>query len=371
MLSCASCMASLTSIRSRAQQVHVRFPSTDSQPTPPTRRRRRRSLRYRLRALFSAAVHRSHSDVRYSQRARSRCCATPRSLRYLSARLLATLAAQMQTVAVGWQVYAITRDPLDLGLIGLVAVPAVRRADPARRPNRRSLRSPRASSCCATRPRRCCALLLLVFTLHGVASAWPVFAAMMLLGCARAFSMPSGQALLPNLVPPESSRAPSRLNSSVFQIATVCGSCVRRARLSCRTHRRLRTVAVLAASRGLVDAASRVPAHAAKRTREPASLGIRCCRDCASCGRRPIVLGAISLDLFAVLFGGATALLPIFAQRRSARRSDGLGLVTDCARHRRALVRDVARAASDRTSCRRVDVRRRRRVRRRDASCSA
>src|SRR5690349_13956317 len=101
-------------------------------------------------------------------------------VRYLSARLLATLAAQIQTVAVGWQVYEITRDPLDLGLIGLsqflpfvlLILPAGHFAD---RHDRRRI----VTLCYAT--ETLCAVLLLLFTLHEVTSPVPVFGAMILL----------------------------------------------------------------------------------------------------------------------------------------------------------------------------------------------
>jgi MFS family permease len=143
-------------------------------------------------------------------------------VRYLSARLLATLAAQIQTVAVGWQVYEITRDPLDLGLIGLsqflpfvvLILPAGQIAD---RYDRRRI----VMLCYAT--ETLCAMLLLLFTMFEITNPVPVFGAMTLLGCARAFSMPTGQALLPNLVPAEDFSRAVALNSSVFQISTIAG----------------------------------------------------------------------------------------------------------------------------------------------------
>ncbi|HEX6573074.1 MAG TPA: MFS transporter, partial [Steroidobacteraceae bacterium] len=123
----------------------------------------------------------------------------PDYTRYIAARFLGSLAVQMQTVAVGWQVYEVTRRPLDLGLIGLsqfvpfvlLILPAGHFAD--RRDRRRILVG------CYTL-MLACALLLLAFSWHGLTSAWPVFAAMTLFGVARAFAMPASQALLPNLV---------------------------------------------------------------------------------------------------------------------------------------------------------------------------
>jgi MFS family permease len=245
--------------------------------------------------------------------------------RFLSARLLATLAAQMQTVAVGWQIYAITRDPLDLGLIGLsqflpfvvLILPAGQVADHYDR--RRIL-----TGCYAV--EALCALLLLWFTIHSITSAWPVFAAMTLLGCARAFSMPSGQALLPNLVPREEFTRAVALNSSVFQIATVVGPAV--GGLLYLAGPRVVYSSVLALALISIALMLRVQSGGRSSTaeREPASLqtllsGLRFVRS------KPIVLGAISLDLFAVLFGGATALLPIFASDILHVGPSGLGLL--------------------------------------------
>jgi len=103
---------------------------------------------------------------------------------FLVGRLLATLAVQMQTVAVGWQVYSVTRDPLDLGLIGfsqfvpfiILILPAGQMAD--RRDRRRILTGCFAIECV-------CALGLLAFAVRGIDSAWPVFAVMFLFGLLR------------------------------------------------------------------------------------------------------------------------------------------------------------------------------------------
>lgn len=245
--------------------------------------------------------------------------------RFLSARLLATLAAQMQTVAVGWQIYAITRDPLDLGLIGLsqflpfvvLILPAGQVADQHDR--RRIL-----TACYAV--EALCAALLLWFTIESMTAAWPVFSAMTLLGCARAFSMPSGQALLPNLVPREDFTRAVALNSSVFQIATVVGPAM--GGLLYLAGPRIVYASVLALALISIVLMFRVRggARADDAVREPASLqtllsGLRFVRS------KPVVLGAISLDLFAVLFGGATALLPIFASDILHVGPGGLGLM--------------------------------------------
>lgn len=231
----------------------------------------------------------------------------------------------MQTVAVGWQIYAITRDPLDLGLIGLsqflpfvvLILPAGQVAD--QRDRRRIL-----TACYAV--EALCALLLLWFTIASVTVTWPVFAAMTLLGCARAFSMPSGQALLPNLVPREDFTRAVALNSSVFQIATVVGPAMGGLLYLAGPRIVYASVLTLALISIVLMFRVRGGARADNASREPATLqtllsGLRFVRS------KPIVLGAISLDLFAVLFGGATALLPIFASDILHVGPSGLGLM--------------------------------------------
>jgi MFS family permease len=245
--------------------------------------------------------------------------------RFLLARLLATLAAQMQTVAVGWQIYAITRNPLDLGLVGLsqflpfvvLILPAGQVADHHDR--RRIL-----TLCYVV--EAICALLLLLFTIKGISSALPVFGAMTLLGCARAFSMPSGQALLPNLVPREDFTRAVALNSSMFQIATVLGPALGGLLYLAGPRVAYASVLALAVIASLLMLRVRGGARTGDNAREPASLqtllsGLRFVRS------KPVVLGAISLDLFAVLFGGATALLPIYASDILRVGPSGLGFL--------------------------------------------
>ena len=143
-------------------------------------------------------------------------------IRYLIARCFGTLAVQMQTVAVGWQVYDITHDPLDLGLIGLsqflpfiiLILPAGHAADHYDR--RRIL-----TGCYLLNMSS--ALGLLAFSVLGIHAAGPIFSVMTLLGVTRAFAMPSAQALVPNLVRPELFAKATAVNSTVFQVCTIVG----------------------------------------------------------------------------------------------------------------------------------------------------
>jgi MFS family permease len=128
----------------------------------------------------------------------------------------------MQTVAVGWQVYDITHDPLDLGLIGLsqflpfiiLILPAGHAADHY---DRRKI----LTSCYLLNMSS--ALGLLAFSVLGIHAAGPIFAVMTLLGVTRAFAMPSAQALVPNLVRPELFAKATAVNSTVFQVCTIVG----------------------------------------------------------------------------------------------------------------------------------------------------
>jgi MFS family permease len=229
---------------------------------------------------------------------------------YLAARVLGTLAAQMLVVAVGWQVYALTRDPLDLGLIGLsqflpfivLILPAGHAAD---QHDRRRI----VAACFALQALG--ALLLVATTRAGMTDVWPVFAIMGLFGVARAFSMPAAQALLPNVVPVASYGHAVALNSSAMQVARIAGPALGGLLYFAGAQAVYAAVAVLLAAAFALMLAARVVGGAAPQ-RAPVSWQ-NLLSGLAFVRSRPVVLGAISMDLFAVLFGGATALLPAYA----------------------------------------------------------
>ena len=141
---------------------------------------------------------------------------------YLFARTLGTLAVQMQNVAIGWQVYSMTGNLFDLGLIGLaqfapfllLILIAGHAAD---RYDRRNLIA------IALAAQLLCGLTLLAFTMAGLSTVWPVFAVLVLFGSARAFMGPATQAILVNLVPPESFSKAVALSSSSFHVAVILG----------------------------------------------------------------------------------------------------------------------------------------------------
>ena len=242
---------------------------------------------------------------------------------YLSSRFLGTLAVQMQSVAVGWQVYQITHSLFDLGLIGLAQfapflVLILWAGHVADTHNRRNI----VIACQAT--QLLCSLLLVGFTLSGSHTVWPVYAVLVIYGSARAFMMPAQQAVLRNLVSTRDFSQAVALASSSMQVAIILGPVLGGLLYVFGPNVVYTVSSVLLALSVLLMAATRSAPQA--RTKAPVSWhtlleGLRFVRS------RPIVLGAISLDLFAVLFGGATALLPAYAHDVLAAGPTGLGLL--------------------------------------------
>jgi MFS family permease len=229
---------------------------------------------------------------------------------YLSARVLGTLAVQMQSVAIGWQVYEITGNLFDLGLIGLAQFAPflaliLFAGHAADRYNRRNI----IAICMGV--QLLCALLLCAFTLSGSHLVWPVFAVLVLFGSARAFMMPATQAILKNMVPLASFSQAVALSSSTLHVAVIAGP-VLGGLLYLAGPRTvyIAAAALLLLSVGLMAMTKSAPqaVNTAPASWHTVFEGLRFVRS------RPIVLGAISLDLFAVLFGGATALLPAYAR---------------------------------------------------------
>jgi MFS family permease len=228
---------------------------------------------------------------------------------YLSARFLGTIAVQMQSVAVGWQVYQITGSLFDLGLIGLAQFAPfllliLWAGHVADRYDRRKI----IVFCMLT--QLLVSALLLGFTASGSRVVWPVFAVLVLFGSARAFMMPASQAVLRNLVPDKDFGQAVALGSSTFHVAVIAGPVLGGALYVFGPT----VVYLVAAALLLIAALLMASTTSAPQVRSTAPVswhtlleGLRFVRS------RPIVLGAISLDLFAVLFGGATALLPAYA----------------------------------------------------------
>ncbi len=229
---------------------------------------------------------------------------------YWAARLCAAMAIQMQAVAVGWQVYELTQRPLDLGLVGLAQfLPALGLAlftgQVADRYDRR-----RVLALCVVL-ELVCALLLLTLTAVGNANEAPIFGIIFLFGVARAFEFPAAVALLSNLVPPPQFAPAAVWNSSAGQAATIIGPAVGGLLYAIGPGVVYGCCALLfTAAALLVSLVQRQEVAIVRKAVTWTSLvaGIAFIR------AQPVVLGAVSLDLFAVLLGGATALLPIYAR---------------------------------------------------------
>ena len=241
---------------------------------------------------------------------------------FLGARTLSSIAIRMQAVAVGWQVYATTHSALDLGWVAFsqflpfvfFVLPAGHAAD---RFDRRRI----ATLCIAT--QLLCIAVLLLLSIRGLSSAWPVFAVMVLFGVSRAFYMPAMQALVPALVRAEQLQSAVGLNVTVTQIAFFVGPAVGGLLYLFGPVTVYGTGAALLFLAVLMVAAIRSGAHAVV-SKEPTTwrtllAGLRFLR------LKPTMLGAMTLDLFAVLFGGATALLPVYASDILHVGPDGLG----------------------------------------------
>ena len=236
----------------------------------------------------------------------------PAFLKFQAARFFIVVATEMQAVAVGWQVYEITKRPLDLGLVGLAQfLPGIVlflvSGHVADRFNRRNL-----LILCDVGFATCFALLLAI-TLRGSVSIAAVFAVLVLLGVVRSFNGPVSRAMLPHLVPPEHFAGSVAWASSIFQAATILGPIL--GGLVYAFARGPVAVYVCAAlAAGVAIALTlQLPAQEKERARPAANLstvfeGFR------YIWREKLILGAISLDLFAVLLGGAVALLPVYAR---------------------------------------------------------
>ena len=241
---------------------------------------------------------------------------------YAAARFCTTLCWQMLSVAVGWQIYALTRNPLDLGYLGLVQfLPFVLLVLPGGYVADHSDR--RLVLITAYAGAALCAGVLAWFSLTGLQSAWPIFAVMTVFGAGRAFWMPAGQSMTPNLVPVEAFPSAVALNSMLFEVGVIAGPAlggvlylVGPPVVYCSV------AALLVVSVGLIASIKPVRPRAAESSHTADLLdGLRYVL------RHRALLGAITLDLFGVLFGGATALLPAYARDVLHVGPAGLGLL--------------------------------------------
>ncbi len=243
---------------------------------------------------------------------------------FIASRFLSTTAMMVQSVAVGWQVYAISHAPLALGLVGLCEfVPMFLLTLPAGDISDRF--DQRFVLAFALALEAVCGGLLIALTLSHPARALPFYAVMAVFGFARAFSGPAAQSLLPFVVPPENLPKAIAWNSSVFQVAVIAGPAIGGFLYALGPIAAYAVCATCFAAAGIavsvLGGRRRKHAPTTARAIERVAEGVRFVRT------RPVVLGAISLDLFAVLLGGATALLPIYARDILHVGPEGLGIL--------------------------------------------
>lgn len=246
---------------------------------------------------------------------------------FLTGRFLGTLGTQIQSVAVGWQVYEITKSPMALGFVGLaqflpMVILLLPAGDVADRVDRRLV----IAGSYFLQAISVALLIVLTWTGAGAHTMWPFYLVLAIFGAARAFSGPALRAFVPLLVSKEQLPRGIAISSSSFQVAVIVGpalggfiyiagplaaygTClifflgVAMSFLAVRTQHQQQPIDPLLSAFGRLTA------------------GIAYIRS------KPIILGAISLDLFAVLLGGATALLPIFASDILHVGPQGLGLL--------------------------------------------
>jgi MFS family permease len=244
---------------------------------------------------------------------------------FQSARFLSVTSAEMQSVAVGWQLYELTGRPLDLGLAGLAQfLPGILLAPWTGRTADR-VRRERILRCCFFGAMLCNAILLLLSATHHVSPA-NLYLVLVLSGVVRAFNGPAAQALVPLLV--EKHHFPNAVawNSSIFQSANIIGPAAG-GLVYAATHSPSAVYAVAAGGFSAAWAlAGFIRPVVVQQSSGGRSLGdlLAGFRFVFSCR---IVLGAISLDLFAVLLGGAAALLPVYAKEILAVGPFGFGLL--------------------------------------------
>lgn len=249
---------------------------------------------------------------------------------FISARFCITLAIQIQSIVVAWQVYEITKDPLSLGLIGLAeAIPSIGVALYAGHIADIVQRKRIILICVSV--LLFCSSALLMFTVDVASflisnSVFPIYGIIFISGIARGFLTPALFAFMPQLVPRELYTNAVTWNSTLWETAAISGLALGGFLYGMFNITTAYAVDVTLTAIGLllailVSAKPLPPASAEEGITEKIKAGLN------FVFRNKIILSAISLDLFAVLFGGAVALLPIFADEILHIGKEGLGIL--------------------------------------------
>jgi MFS family permease len=244
---------------------------------------------------------------------------------FIAGRFLSSIAMQVQSVAVGWQIYDLTRDPLALGLVGLsqflpmflLTLPA---GDISDRFDQRRV------FCLSVIAQATASAVFLALTLTHGHAIWPFYAVLVFFGAARGFAGPASQSLLPFLVPREGLQKALAWGSSSLQVAVLTGPALGGFLIASGSAAAYAVCCVSFLGAGIAAL------FLGGRRREPGQQTLTTAVERVAEGvhfvrTRSVILGAISLDLFAVLLGGATALLPVFARDILHVGPVGLGLL--------------------------------------------
>jgi MFS family permease len=251
------------------------------------------------------------------------------------ARFLIVSAIEMQAVAVGWQVYEITKRPLDLGLVGLAQfLPGIVLFPLSGHASDRFERRKVITVCYSG--FAVCFGLLLALSQHGLTSIARIYVVLVLIGVVRSFNGTASRSILPQLVSEKDFPNAVAWNATIFQTATILGPSFG-GLLYAAADRFLGTASVLrgpaavyaiamVTAVGATLSTLRIKPETKARPREPMTFktvfaGLH------FIWSRKLILGAISLDLFAVLLGGAVALLPVYAREILRTGPWGLGLL--------------------------------------------
>ncbi|MGA2719650.1 MAG: MFS transporter [Candidatus Acidiferrales bacterium] len=244
---------------------------------------------------------------------------------FQTARFLIVAAVEMQAVAVGWQVYDITHRALDLGLVGLAQfLPGILLFLASGHASDRFERRKVLSVCYAG--YAVCSCLFLLIAEFGVHAVRPIYLVLVLLGVARSFNGTASRSILPQLVPEEHFANAVAWNATTFQAATILGPSLGGILYAAfRGPSAVYAFAMITALGALLSM-FKIKTRPQIRRREPMTTktilaGLH------FIWREKLILGAISLDLFAVLLGGAVALLPVYAREILHTGPWGLGLL--------------------------------------------
>jgi MFS family permease len=244
---------------------------------------------------------------------------------YEVARFFTVVSMEMLSVAVGWQIYEITHRVLDLGYVGLAQfLPGfllfLVSGHAADRFDRRKL-----LVVCYVGFAVCAALLLLVSLQH-YRSVAPIYGVLVLIGVVRSLNGPVSRALLPQLVPDEHFQNAVAWHSQIFQVGTILGPSLGGLIYALFRGAAAVYAASLASYIVAILCTTLIKLKAKPRQREPVNMKT-VLAGVAYIWKQKVVLGSISLDLFAVLLGGAVALLPAYARDILHTGPWGLGIL--------------------------------------------